>query len=209
MSGGVSKLSILCRDVFPPRGGSAANVPLPCCELGVCPFLHFAAIPNRFIARITVKSGVAALAIRWNSKQSADSAEEAAFRQGDANDRPAYAVHPFLHPSPDTLYGYSVFVRGRPQPRRNLVNRSTVKLTTISVSNAYSISLRTQLRTRDANFLCEAVSLINRKFCVFEDHNALFFEYFADDEIKTEVGHWSSLPSFNSALRLVRVAEVS
>ena len=54
MSGGVSKLGILCRDVFPPRGGSAANVPLPCCELGVCPFLHFAAIPNRFIARITV-----------------------------------------------------------------------------------------------------------------------------------------------------------
>jgi len=83
------------------------------------------------------------------------------------------------------------------QPRRNLVNRSTVKLTTISVSNAHSISLRTELRTRDANLLGKAISLIDRDFCVFEDHDALIFEYFADDEIKTEVGHWSSLPSFN------------
>src|SRR6266403_2347188 len=83
------------------------------------------------------------------------------------------------------------------QPRRDKVDRSTVELVTVCVGNAHGISPREQLRTSDAKLAREAISLIDRDFCVFEDHAALVFEIFADDEIKIEVGHWNHLPSFN------------
>src|SRR6266403_4211905 len=85
---------------------------------------------------------------------------------------------------------------GRFQPRRDKVDRSTVELVTVCVGNAHGISPRTQLRTSDTKFAREAISLIDRDFCVFEDHAALVFEIFADDEIKIEVGHLNRLPSF-------------
>src|SRR3954451_18107665 len=74
------------------------------------------------------------------------------------------------------------------------VDRSTVELVAVSVGNAYGTSCRTQLGTNDAKFAREAVSLVDRVIRVFEDHAALAFEVRADDEIKIEVWHWSSLP---------------
>src|SRR5262249_47213652 len=43
----------------------------------------------------------------------------------------------------------------------------------------------------------EAISFIDRVFCVFEDHAALVFKLRTDDEIKIEVWHWSPLPCSN------------
>src|SRR3954467_5117451 len=74
------------------------------------------------------------------------------------------------------------------------IDRSTVELVAVSVGNAHGTSCRTQLGTNDAKFAREAVSLIDRVIRVFEDHAALAFEVRADDEIKIEVWHWSSLP---------------
>jgi hypothetical protein len=74
-----------------------------------------------------------------------------------------------------------------------MVDGSAVELSTVSVGNAHSISPGTQLGARQAKLVREAVSLIDRDFCVFEDHDALIFELFVYDEIKTEVGHCSSL----------------
>jgi hypothetical protein len=72
---------------------------------------------------------------------------------------------------------------------RDRVDRSTVELLTIFVSNSHGTSPRTQLRTDDTKLARETISLIDRDFCVFEDHATLVFEIFADDEIKIEVGH--------------------
>ena len=79
---------------------------------------------------------------------------------------------------------------------RDNVDRSTVELLTVCVSNPHGTSSRTQLRTDDAKLARETISLIDRDFCAFEDHAALVFEIFADDEIKIEVGHGNHLPSF-------------
>src|SRR5258708_18613507 len=79
---------------------------------------------------------------------------------------------------------------------RDKADRSTVELLTVC-SNSHGTSPRTQLRTDDAKLARETISLIDRDFCVFEDHATLVFEIFADDEIKIEVWHWNRLPSFN------------
>jgi len=74
-----------------------------------------------------------------------------------------------------------------------MVDGSAIKLGTIRVGDAYGISLETQLGACHAELVGQTVSLVDRDFCIFEDHDALVFELFADDEIKTEVGHRSSL----------------
>jgi hypothetical protein len=74
-----------------------------------------------------------------------------------------------------------------------MVDGSAVELGTVSVSHAHSISPGTQLRPRQTKFAREAISLIDRDFCIFEDHDALIFELLVYDEIETEVGHCSSL----------------
>src|SRR5258708_20053354 len=86
---------------------------------------------------------------------------------------------------------------GRFQPRRDKVDRSTVELVTVCVGNAHGISPRTQLRTSDTKFAREAISLIDRDFCPFEDHAALVFVIFPDDENKIDVGHLNRLPTFH------------
>src|SRR5207302_10743876 len=86
--------------------------------------------------------------------------------------------------------------RGRFQPRGDKVDRSTVELLTVCVSDSHGTSPRTQLRTDDAKLARETISLIDRDFCVFEDHATLVFEIFADDEVEIEVGHLNHLPSF-------------
>jgi hypothetical protein len=88
----------------------------------------------------------------------------------------------------------SMSARGR---WRNVIDGSTVKFSTVSVCNAHSISSGAQLRTRHTELTCEAVSLIDCYFRVFEDHDTLIFELFAYDEIKTEIGHRRSLLNFN------------
>ena len=72
-----------------------------------------------------------------------------------------------------------------------MIDRSTVELGTVSVGDPHK-SYGTQLRTGYAKLICQAIGLVDRDFCVFEDHDALIFELFAYDEIKTEVGHWIS-----------------
>jgi hypothetical protein len=79
---------------------------------------------------------------------------------------------------------------------RDKADRSTVELLTVCVSDSHGTSSRTQLRTDDAKLARETISLIDRNFCIFEDHTALVFEIFADDEVEIEVGHWNHLPSF-------------
>ena len=79
---------------------------------------------------------------------------------------------------------------------RDKFDRSTVELLAVCVSNSHGTSPRTQLRTDDANLARETISLIDRDFCIFEDHAALVFEIFADDEVEIEVGHLNHLPSF-------------
>src|SRR6476469_9384874 len=79
---------------------------------------------------------------------------------------------------------------------RDMVDRSTVELLTVCVSDSHGTSPRTQLRTDDAKLARETISLVDRNFCIFEDHTALVFEIFADDEVEIEVGHWNHLPSF-------------
>jgi hypothetical protein len=76
---------------------------------------------------------------------------------------------------------------------RVMVDRGTVELLTVCISNSHGTSSRTQLRTDYAKLARETISLIDRDFCIFEDHAALVFEIFADDEIKIEVGHWNRL----------------
>src|SRR5438105_11749367 len=71
------------------------------------------------------------------------------------------------------------------------LERGTVELAIVSVGNTHHTSLRTQLGTNDAKLAREAVRLIDRVFCAFEDHAALAFEFRTDDEIKIEVWHWS------------------
>jgi hypothetical protein len=88
------------------------------------------------------------------------------------------------------------YATGRFQPRRYRVDRSAVELVTVSVGNAHCTRTRTQLRTNDAKFAREAVSLIDCVLCVFEDHSALAFEIVADNEIEIKVWHWNLLPSF-------------
>src|SRR5260370_34469873 len=97
--------------------------------------------------------------------------------------------------SSDDLYAFvrlqrSSCATGRFQPRRDKVDRSTVELVTVSVGDAHGTSPRTQLGTNDAKLAREAISFIDRVFCVFEDHAALVFEICADNEIKIEVWHW-------------------
>src|SRR5207302_7201689 len=76
------------------------------------------------------------------------------------------------------------------------IDRRTVELLTVCVSDSHGTAPRTKLRTDDAKLNRNTISLIDRDFCVFEDHAALVFEIFANDEIKIEVGHWNRLPSF-------------
>jgi hypothetical protein len=76
---------------------------------------------------------------------------------------------------------------------RSATDRSTVKLLAVCVSDAHSTAPRTKLGTDDAKLARNTISLIDRDFCVFEDHAALVLEIFANDEIKIEVGHWNRL----------------
>jgi hypothetical protein len=73
------------------------------------------------------------------------------------------------------------------------IDRSTVKLLAVCVSDAHGAAPRTKLGTDDAKLTRNTISLIDRDFCVFEDHAALVLEVFANDEIKIEVGHWNRL----------------
>jgi hypothetical protein len=86
----------------------------------------------------------------------------------------------------------------RETPRRTPIMRDgTISATRDNVDQStVELTSRTQLRTDDAKLARETISLIHRDFCAFEDHAALVFEIFADDEIKIEVGHGNHLPSF-------------
>jgi hypothetical protein len=83
-----------------------------------------------------------------------------------------------------------------PDQTISATDRSTVKLLAVCVRDAHGTAPRTKLGTDDAKLARNTISLIDRDFCVFEDHAALALEIFANDEIKIEVGHWNRLPSF-------------
>src|SRR5262249_32370710 len=98
----------------------------------------------------------------------------------------------------DTSLATVIVVRdGTISSAADKLDRSTVELVTVSVGNAHGTSLGTQLGTNDAKLAREAISFIDRVFCVFEDHAALVFKLRTDDEIKIEVWHWSPLPCSN------------
>jgi len=68
------------------------------------------------------------------------------------------------------------------------LDRGTVELVTVSVSDAHRTSPRTQLRANDAKLAREVISFIDRVFCICEDHSALVLDVCADDEIKMKYG---------------------
>jgi hypothetical protein len=68
---------------------------------------------------------------------------------------------------------------------RDKVDWGTVELLTVCVSNSHGTSPRTQLRTDDTKLARETISLIDRDFCIFEDHAALVFEIFAAGDVES------------------------
>jgi hypothetical protein len=78
-------------------------------------------------------------------------------------------------------------------PHRDRIERSPTEFPVLAVGDPNGASPRSQIWTHDRKLACEAFGPFERALSVFEDHAALTFELFVDDEIKIKVGHANRL----------------
>src|SRR6266700_2353128 len=76
-------------------------------------------------------------------------------------------------------------VTTRLHPHRDRIERCAIEFSVLVIRYANGATSRTQIRTRDRKLACEALGFFERSLSVFEDHAALAFELFVDDEIES------------------------
>src|ERR1700736_3017530 len=78
-------------------------------------------------------------------------------------------------------------------PHGNRIEWRAIEFPVFAVGNSNGATSRTEIRTHDRKLACQAIGLVERDICVFQDHAALIFELLAYDEIKIKVGHTNRL----------------
>jgi hypothetical protein len=101
----------------------------------------------------------------------------------------------------------SILLRSkRFHPGWNRVERSTIELPVFSVGDPDRTALAFQLGKYRTKFVCKLHGAVRGTVQILQDHTALVFVVFANDEIKGVVGH-PKIPRFGllAILRLIRM----
>jgi hypothetical protein len=69
------------------------------------------------------------------------------------------------------------------------IERRAIEFPIIGVGDPNRAAFSLQFRADKAQFACKLIGSVRGKFEIFENKAALVFEFFADYEIKTVVGH--------------------